>query len=114
MIAVLVPLDTAMPPKVTKMIAMTPAQATAARNSLVTRWFTPAPEPTKRGRPSLPFKKRGRKPEVQPRAVSPEMSFAQVVVGVAAAPAAAPAPVAKPKVNRTNWSTGEPFEQTFL
>ena len=59
MIAVL----TAMPPKGTKMIAMTPAQATAARNSLVTRWFTPAPEPLKRGRPSLPFKKRGRKPE---------------------------------------------------
>ena len=105
MIAVL----TAMPPKGTKMIAMTPAQATAARNSLVTRWFTPAPEPPKRGRPSLPFKKRGRKPEVQPRAVSPEMSFAQVVVGVAAAPAAAPAPVAKRK--RTNWSKGEPFER---
>ena len=106
MVAVRTPI---MPPKGTRKMAITPAQATAARNSLVTRWFTPAPEPPKRGRPSLPFKKRGRKPEVQARAVTPEMSFAQVVVGVAAAPAAAPAPVAKAK--RTNWSTGEPFER---
>ena len=99
-------------PKGTRKMAITPAQATAARNSLVARWFTPAPERPKRGRPSLPFKKRGRKPEVQARAVTLEMSFALVVVGVAAAPAAAPAPVAK--VKRTNWSTGGPFEQTFL
>ena len=49
-----------MPPKGSRQ-AFTPAQATANGNSLMSRWFTPATQPRKPGRPCLPFKKfRGR------------------------------------------------------
>ena len=62
----------------------------------------------KPGRPCLPFKKRGRKPDT--REVTAELSYAAVVRGTAALPveaAAAPAVNAVAKLKRTNWGKGD-------
>jgi len=104
-----------MPPKGSSSKRLTPTQGQALMN----RFFTPAPQPRKPGRPFLPFKKRGPKPvEAAARAVTAELSYVQVVAGVDAMPAnvpdvaaATPAPATVVPVKRTNWSKGEQLIQ---
>ena len=96
-----------MPPKGSHKLATTPAQAKASGNALVSRWFTPAPQPSKPGRPCLPFKKRGPKPVVS-RPVTDGLLYADVVKAPSAVPPTVPAPI---KRKRLNWSKGDALER---
>jgi hypothetical protein len=90
---------------------MDAAQAQANGNVGLSRRFTPAPQPNRPGRPSLPIKKRGPKPVVA-EPVTAELSNAAVVMGAAALPVQpVPAVTASIKSMRVNWSKGDALER---
>ena len=103
-------LYSAMPPKGSER-SMSPAQAQANSNAFLSRWFTPAPQPTRPGRPFLPIKKRGPKPVVA-KQVTAEVLYAAAVMGAAILPVQpVPAVTASIKRTRCNWSKGGALER---
>ena len=103
-------LYSAMPPKGSER-SMSPAQAQANGNAFLSRWFTPAPQPTRPGRPFLPIKKRGPKPVVA-KQVTAEVLYAAAVMGAAILPVQpVPAVTASIKRTRCNWSKGGALER---